>query len=50
MGHDVNIFGKHRLNTESVEALVKDLSNKLGANIVYGYFEDFWKNRARVTP
>lgn len=41
MGHDVNIIGKHRLNTESVEALANDLSDKLGANIVYGYHEVF---------
>lgn len=41
MGHDVNILGKHRLNTESVEALANDLSIKLRANIVYGYFDEF---------
>lgn len=41
MGHDVHNIGSHNLNTSSLEALAKDLSNRFKANIEYGVYDTF---------
>lgn len=33
MGYDIKIIARHRLNTENVESLAKDLSEALDINI-----------------
>ena len=44
MGYDINIIARHRLNTENVESLAKDLSEALDANIEYGYHHEYVVN------
>ena len=41
MGRDVHSVGRHNLDTSSLEALAKDLSNRFKANVVYGA-DDFF--------
>ena len=44
MGYDINIIARHRLNTENLESLAKDLSEALDINIEYGYHHDYVVN------
>ena len=44
MGYDINIIARHRLNTENLESLAKDLSESLDINIEYGYHHDYVEN------
>jgi len=44
MGYDINIIARHRLNTENVESLAKDLSEALDINIEYGYHHEYVAN------
>jgi hypothetical protein len=41
MGHDVHNVAKHQLDISSLEALAKDLSNRLEVNVEYGVFDSF---------
>lgn len=41
MGHDLSTIGHHHLDTSSLEALAKDLSIRLQANVEYGIFDMF---------
>ena len=41
MGYDIHITARHRLNTDSLEALAQDLSKALDINIEYGYEHDY---------
>lgn len=47
MGYDINIITRHRLNTENVESLAKDLSEALDINIDYGYHHKYLVNLKR---
>lgn len=44
MGYDIKIIARHRLNTENVESLAKDLSEALDINIEYGYRHEYVAN------
>ena len=41
MGYDIHITARHRLNTDSLEALAQDLSKALDINIEYGYEHNY---------
>ena len=41
MGRDVHSVGRHNLDTSSLEALAKDLSNRFKANVVFGVDDSF---------
>ncbi len=38
MGRDISPIGNHKLNTESVKELAKDIVSRIDINIEYGYF------------
>ena len=42
MGHDVHIIGNHNLDTSSMEALAKDISNRFKVNVEFGYYENMF--------
>lgn len=41
MGYDINIIGRHRINTESIEHAAKELSDRFDINIEYGYEHEY---------
>ncbi len=52
MGSDVHSIGRHNLDTSSLEALAKDISNRFRANVVYGVddiFEFDWDGFPRAS-
>lgn len=39
MGHDINVFGNHKLDISSLEDFAKDIAKRAGYSVNYGYFD-----------
>jgi hypothetical protein len=39
MGHDINVFGNHKLDISSLEAFAQDIAKRTGYSVNYGYYD-----------